>query len=31
MCGLINKLEKWKDLSENLTEFSEDRNKWCEL
>ncbi len=25
------KLEKWKDLSNDLTEFSEVRNNWCDL
>ncbi len=28
---VCSKLEKWKDLSKDLTEFSEVRNKWCDL
>ena len=28
---VCSKLEKWKDLSNDLTEFSEVRNNWCDL
>lgn len=28
---ICSKLEKWRDLSKDLTEFSEVRNKWCDL
>lgn len=28
---ICSRLEKWKMLSDDLTEFSEVRNKWCDL
>ena len=28
---VCSKLERWKNLSNDLTEFSEVRNKWCDL
>ena len=28
---VCSELERWKNLSNDLTEFSEVRNKWCDL